>query len=75
MEAMEDFTGGVAETFLTREAPKDFYQILEKALGRGSLLGCSIDVSCRQAPLRMLQGPWEALEQTLMGGFSSSDKM
>nr|XP_021504472.1 calpain-9 isoform X2 [Meriones unguiculatus] len=44
IEAMEDFTGGVAETFQTREAPEDLYEILEKALRRGSLLGCSIDV-------------------------------
>ncbi|MBZ3879390.1 Calpain-9 [Sciurus carolinensis] len=44
VEAMEDFTGGVAETFLTREAPQDFYAILGKALKRGSLLGCSIDI-------------------------------
>ncbi|XP_008072549.1 calpain-9 isoform X2 [Carlito syrichta] len=43
IEAMEDFTGGVAETFLTREAPENFYEILDKALKRGSLLGCSID--------------------------------
>ncbi|GAB1293798.1 Calpain-9 [Apodemus speciosus] len=43
MEAMEDFTGGVAENFQIREAPEDFYEILEKALKRGSLLGCSID--------------------------------
>jgi calpain-9 len=42
---MEDFTGGVAENFQTRDAPEDFYQILGKALKRGSLLGCSIDVS------------------------------
>ncbi|KAM4813536.1 calpain-9 isoform X1 [Urocitellus parryii] len=44
LEAMEDFTGGVAETFLTREAPQDFYTILGKALKRGSLLGCSMDI-------------------------------
>lgn len=44
IEAMEDFTGGVAENFQIREAPEDFYEILEKALRRGSLLGCSIDV-------------------------------
>ncbi|XP_051024758.1 calpain-9 isoform X2 [Acomys russatus] len=44
IEAMEDFTGGVAETFQIREAPEDFYEILEKALKRGSLLGCSIDI-------------------------------
>ncbi|XP_003797471.1 calpain-9 isoform X2 [Otolemur garnettii] len=43
IEAMEDFTGGVAETFLTKEAPENFYEILEKALRRGSLLACSID--------------------------------
>ncbi|KAL1784153.1 calpain-9 isoform X1 [Sigmodon hispidus] len=41
---MEDFTGGVAETFQIREAPEDFYDILGKALKRGSLLGCSIDI-------------------------------
>lgn len=45
IEAMEDFTGGVAETFTTKEAPGNFYEILEKALTRGSLVGCSIDVS------------------------------
>uniref|UniRef100_A0A452TF55 Calpain 9 n=1 Tax=Ursus maritimus TaxID=29073 RepID=A0A452TF55_URSMA len=44
IEAMEDFTGGVAETFATKEAPENFYEILEKALKRGSLVGCSIDI-------------------------------
>ncbi|CAO2609418.1 Capn9 [Lemmus lemmus] len=44
VEAMEDFTGGVAETFQMREAPEDLYDILAKALKRGSLLGCSIDI-------------------------------
>uniref|UniRef100_A0A8D2A667 Calpain-9 n=1 Tax=Sus scrofa TaxID=9823 RepID=A0A8D2A667_PIG len=44
IEAMEDFTGGVAETFTTKEAPWNFYEILEKALTRGSLVGCSIDI-------------------------------
>ncbi|XP_073854626.1 calpain-9 isoform X5 [Macaca fascicularis] len=43
IEAMEDFTGGVAETFQMKEAPENFYEILEKALKRGSLLGCFID--------------------------------
>jgi len=45
LEAMEDFTGGVTEFFELSEAPKDFYSILRKALERGSLMGCSIDVS------------------------------
>ncbi|KAM9051771.1 LOW QUALITY PROTEIN: calpain-9 [Megaptera novaeangliae] len=44
IEAMEDFTGGVAETFTTKEAPGNFYEILDKALKRGSLVGCSIDI-------------------------------
>ncbi|XP_049724610.1 calpain-9 isoform X2 [Elephas maximus indicus] len=43
VEAMEDFTGGVAETFETKGAPENFYLILEKALKRGSLVGCSIE--------------------------------
>lgn len=45
MEAMEDFTGGVTEFFELSEAPKDLYSIMRKALQRGSLMGCSIDVS------------------------------
>lgn len=45
MEAMEDFTGGVTEFFELSEAPKELYNIMRKALERGSLMGCSIDVS------------------------------
>lgn len=44
-EAMEDFTGGVTEFYEMKEAPKDLYRIMKKALERGSLMGCSIDVS------------------------------
>lgn len=42
---MEDFTGGVTEFFELNEAPKELYKIMRKALERGSLMGCSIDVS------------------------------
>lgn len=45
LEAMEDFTGGVTEYFELSEAPKELYKIMKKALERGSLMGCSIDVS------------------------------
>lgn len=45
LEAMEDFTGGVTEFFELSEAPKELYNIMRKALERGSLMGCSIDVS------------------------------
>lgn len=44
-EGFEDFTGGVTEWYELRKAPSDLYQIILKALERGSLLGCSIDVS------------------------------
>ncbi|KAM4600975.1 calpain-3b [Polymixia lowei] len=44
LEAMEDFTGGVTEYFELSEAPKELYSIMRKALQRGSLMGCSIDV-------------------------------
>ncbi|KAL2790427.1 calpain-3 isoform c [Daubentonia madagascariensis] len=42
-EAMEDFTGGVTEFFEIRDAPRDMYKIMKKAIERGSLMGCSID--------------------------------
>ncbi|XP_063079891.1 calpain-3b [Engraulis encrasicolus] len=44
LEAMEDFTGGVTEFFEIAEAPKELFHIMRKALDRGSLMGCSIDV-------------------------------
>lgn len=45
IEAMEDFTGGVAEVYENKNAPKTYFEIMDKALKRGSMLGCSIDVS------------------------------
>ncbi|XP_010072829.1 PREDICTED: calpain-9 isoform X2 [Pterocles gutturalis] len=45
IEAMEDFTGGVGEMYEVKKAPDNFYEILEKALKRCSLVGCSIDTS------------------------------
>lgn len=50
-EAFEDFTGGVTEWFDLPKAPRDLFQIIQKALERGSLLGCSINVSNVQVPL------------------------
>ncbi|XP_061097167.1 calpain-3-like [Conger conger] len=44
-EAMEDFTGGVTEFYETKDAPKNLYSIMKKALDRGSLMGCAIDES------------------------------
>ncbi|CAH2249918.1 calpain-9 [Pelobates cultripes] len=45
IEAMEDFTGGVSETYENKSAPNNYFEIMEKALKRGSMLGCSIDIT------------------------------
>ncbi|KAM3863037.1 calpain-2 catalytic subunit-like [Diretmus argenteus] len=44
-EGFEDFTGGIAETYQLDKAPPQLFKIIQKALGLGSLLGCSIDIS------------------------------
>lgn len=57
LEAMEDFTGGVTEFFELEEAPQQLFSIMRKALARGSLMGCSIDVSSvAEMESRMEQG-------------------
>ncbi|KAA0721881.1 Calpain-9 [Triplophysa tibetana] len=45
MEAMQDFSGGVGEMYETKKPPTDFFNILKKAVERGSMLGCSIDIT------------------------------
>ena len=57
MEGFEDFTGGISESYELRRAPSNLYQIIQKALRAGSLLGCSIDVRdcCRFTLLALLR--------------------
>ncbi|KAJ8284506.1 hypothetical protein COCON_G00033560 [Conger conger] len=45
LEAMEDFTGGVGEMYETKSAPDNLFRILKKAHERGSMLGCSINIT------------------------------
>ncbi|CAN9510006.1 unnamed protein product [Ophioblennius macclurei] len=45
-EGFEDFTGGIAEVHeLRKENPRLLFHIIQKALSRGSLMGCSIDIT------------------------------
>uniref|UniRef100_A0A3Q3L5X9 Calpain 2, (m/II) large subunit, like n=1 Tax=Labrus bergylta TaxID=56723 RepID=A0A3Q3L5X9_9LABR len=41
-EGFEDFTGGIAEKHELKQADPHLFHIIEKALARGSLLGCSL---------------------------------
>uniref|UniRef100_A0A3P8VWN9 Calpain-2 catalytic subunit n=1 Tax=Cynoglossus semilaevis TaxID=244447 RepID=A0A3P8VWN9_CYNSE len=45
IEGFEDFTGGIAESHDLRRADPHLFHIIDKALQRGSLLGCSIDIT------------------------------
>uniref|UniRef100_A0A3P8U114 Calpain 8 n=1 Tax=Amphiprion percula TaxID=161767 RepID=A0A3P8U114_AMPPE len=45
IEGFEDFTGGIAEMYKMEKAPPNLFQIIQRALKLGSLLGCSIDVT------------------------------
>ena len=57
-EALTDFSGGVVERFqLGSEAPADLFKLMSKAHAKGSLMGCSINVSgyqSRGAPLTFI---------------------
>uniref|UniRef100_A0A8D3ED77 Calpain-2 catalytic subunit n=1 Tax=Scophthalmus maximus TaxID=52904 RepID=A0A8D3ED77_SCOMX len=44
-EGFEDFTGGIAESHDLNKADPRLFKIMKKALERGSLLGCSIDIT------------------------------
>mgnify|MGYP001800999885 CR=1 FL=1 len=42
-EAMEDFTGGLAEMYELGEPPANLFRIVHKAHQRSSLMGCSLE--------------------------------
>uniref|UniRef100_A0A8C9UYW3 Calpain-3 n=1 Tax=Scleropages formosus TaxID=113540 RepID=A0A8C9UYW3_SCLFO len=64
-EAMEDFTGGVTEFYDMKDIPKDLYKIMRKALERGSLMGCSIDVRASQTSCRTPAEPLDCGQKLL----------
>uniref|UniRef100_A0AAQ5YT49 Calpain catalytic domain-containing protein n=1 Tax=Amphiprion ocellaris TaxID=80972 RepID=A0AAQ5YT49_AMPOC len=44
-EGFEDFTGGIAEVHELQKRNPHLFHIIQKALARGSLMGCSIDIT------------------------------
>lgn len=72
-EAMEDFTGGVTEFFEIKDAPWDMYKIMRKAIERGSLMGCSIDVSVGPGALDSTTEPsfWDRENVVASGNWKS----
>uniref|UniRef100_A0A4W5RI97 Calpain-1 catalytic subunit n=1 Tax=Hucho hucho TaxID=62062 RepID=A0A4W5RI97_9TELE len=60
-EGFEDFTGGVTEMFELRKAPSDLYSIISRAVERGSLLGCSIDITGMKGHAYSLTGVEEVV--------------
>ncbi|KAJ8285132.1 hypothetical protein COCON_G00039820 [Conger conger] len=44
-EGFEDFTGGIAEAHELSSPSPHLFKIIQKALGKGSLLGCSINIT------------------------------
>jgi len=55
-EAMEDFTGGVTETFNTAKAPNKFFQLLKKGQDRQSLMCCSIEAKPNEIEAKLDNG-------------------
>uniref|UniRef100_A0A8C4RBN6 Calpain 9 n=1 Tax=Eptatretus burgeri TaxID=7764 RepID=A0A8C4RBN6_EPTBU len=64
-EAMEDFSGGLVETYKTQKAPPNFQSIIQNAVRKEAMLACCIDVRKRQCVE-------EATEQGLITGHAYS---
>ena len=55
-EAMEDFTGGVNETFKCENLPDDFFKMLLKAQSHKSLMCCSINAKPNEIEAKLDNG-------------------
>jgi calpain len=68
-EAMEDFTGGVTETFDLREGkrPKRFFNLMMKATERQSLMCCSIEAKKGEIEAKASNGLIKGHAYTITG--------
>ncbi|KAG7270876.1 LOW QUALITY PROTEIN: hypothetical protein CRUP_012371 [Coryphaenoides rupestris] len=75
-EGFEDFTGGIAEKHDLQKAGPHLFKIIRKALDRGSLLGCSINVSFRgdEVQLIRVRNPWGEVDSTEWRYVGSDDR-
>jgi len=50
-DAFEDFSGGISEIFDLNKPPKNLFTIIQKAIKRGSMMGCSLkpDANIKEA--------------------------
>jgi len=55
-EAMEDFTGGVTETFVLAKVPENFFKLIFKAEDRQSLMCCSIEAKPNEIEAKLENG-------------------
>ena len=77
-DALEDFTGGITEVYLLKEAPENLFQILEKGFQRKSMIGCSIDPdplfsSTQKNPQGLVCGHAYSITKTVVVNFPSND--
>jgi len=66
-EAMEDFTGGVTETFDTQKPPPNFFKLLKKAEARQSLMCCSIEAKPNEIEAKLNNGLIKGHAYTITG--------
>uniref|UniRef100_A0A3P9NIK8 Calpain 2, (m/II) large subunit, like n=1 Tax=Poecilia reticulata TaxID=8081 RepID=A0A3P9NIK8_POERE len=75
IEGFEDFTGGIAERHELARPDPHLFKIIQKALKRGSLLGCSIDVRLGSSITTLiLRNPWGQVEWTGAWSDNSEDR-
>ncbi|XP_055353273.1 calpain-9-like [Paramacrobiotus metropolitanus] len=55
-EAMEDFTGGLAENYALKTAPQNLFLIIQRSFELGALMSCSIEATTAQIESRLPNG-------------------